>query len=85
MSGLRKLAGSYKWMAFGVCVVVVAVLVGLGKAEYAQLVDFMKWGLGFVVGGRAVEEGLSKLGMGKTASTPTVVNVSPAAEVVAED
>ena len=79
MSGLKKLLGSYKSMLLVVCVIVVGVLVALGKADYAQLVDFMKWGLAFVVSARGIEEGMKGLGKGR-AVIPTVVNVSPAGD-----
>lgn len=79
MSGLKKLLDSYKSMAFAVCVIVVGVLVGLGKADYVQLVDFMKWGLGFVVGARSIEEGMKGLGKGRPISIPTI-SVLPAGD-----
>lgn len=77
MSGLKKLLDSYKSMAFAICVIVVGVLVGLGKADYSQLVDFMKWGLGFVVGARSIEEGMKGLGKGKPVPTVAIEVVEP--------
>ncbi len=78
MSGLKKLLGSYKSMLLVVCVIVVGVLVALGKADYAQLVDFMKWGLAFVVSARGIEEGMKGLGKRKVPSIEHKFDVSAA-------
>ncbi len=62
MGGLKKLTESYKGTAFLVSIVVVGALVGAGKVSYEQFVEFTQWAFGFLVGGRAVEEGMKGIG-----------------------
>ena len=67
MSGIGKLLGSYKGVAFIISLGIVGALVATGKVTSEQYVDYSKWLFGFLASARAVEKGAEHIGNGKVA------------------